>query len=453
VIERVHGDGRPAGWRDEPIYLDYNATTPVDARAAKAARPYWDRWFGNPSSAHAYGEQPRKAVALAREQVAALIGAGADEIIFTGSGSEADQLAIRGAVLAGLRAARGDKPRVITQVTEHPAVVACCEALERWHGAVVTWLPVDADGLVSPEVVADVLARPARARGPAVVSVMLGNNETGAIQPITQIAAAAHAHGALVHVDAAQAAGKIDIDVTALGADLLTLVGHKMYAPKGIAALYVRAGTTLEPVIYGGGQERGLRAGTENAALIAALGAAAELAASDLARGAEARLTGLRDRLHTRLASSLPGRVHLNGPPERRLPTTLNISITGLRGHELLAAAGGIAASTGTACHSGLYEPSQVLTAMGLDQNRAMAAIRLSVGRWTTEAEIDAAADHLAEAAICLTKPARAEDEPAVGCALAAPRGRGGRSRKPENETESPLHPGHACLRPGAHRP
>jgi len=403
----VHGDGRPAGWRDEPIYLDYNATTPVDARVAKAARPYWDRWFGNPSSAHAYAEQPRKAMARAREQVAALIGAAADEIIFTGSGSEADQLAIRGAVLAGLRAGPGGMPRVITQVTEHPAVVACCDALERWQIAQVTRLEVDSSGLVSPEAVADVLARPCRPGGPAVVSVMLGNNETGAIQPITQIAAAAHAHGALVHVDAAQAAGKIDIDVTTLGADLLTVVGHKMYAPKGIAALYVRAGITLEPVIYGGGQERGLRAGTENTAMIAALGAAAELAARDLAHGAEARLTGLRDRLHTRLASSLPGRIHLNGPPERRLPTTLNISIAGLQGHELLAAAPGVAASTGTACHSDRHEPSRVLTAMGIGQHRAMAAIRLSVGRWTTEAEIGAAADHLAEAAIRLTKPAR----------------------------------------------
>src|SRR6266536_6574006 len=331
-MERVHagtaGDGRPAGWRDEPVYLDYNATTPVDARVAEAARPYWDQWFGNPSSGHAYGEQPRQAVARAREQVAGLIGAAAGEIIFTGSGSEADQLAIRGALLAGLRVAPDGTPRVITQVTEHPAVLACCDALERWHGGRVTRLPVDSSGLVSPEAVADALARPARARGPAVVSVMLANNETGTIQPVTQIAAAAHAHGAVVHVDAAQAAGKTGIDVTALGADLLTVVGHKMYAPKGIAALYVRAGTALEPVIYGGGQERGLRAGTENVALIAALGAAAELAARDLAAGAEARLAGLRDGLHTRLAAALPGRIQLNGPPERRLPTTLNISIT-----------------------------------------------------------------------------------------------------------------------------
>jgi cysteine desulfurase len=235
-----------------------------------------------------------------------------------------------------------------------------------------------------------------------VVSVMLANNETGAIQPVTQIAEAAHAHGAVLHVDAAQATGKTGIDVTALGADLLTVVGHKMYAPKGIAALYVRTGTALEPVIYGGGQERGLRAGTENVALIAALGAAAELAARDLAGGAAARLASLRDRLHARLAAALPGQVELNGPLDRRLPTTLNISITGLRGHELLAAAPGVAASTGSACHSGQHTPSPVLTAMGLDEGRALAAVRLSVGRWTTEADTDAAAGQLADAAIRL---------------------------------------------------
>ena len=406
------GDGRPAGWPGEPVYLDYNATTPVDTRVAEAARPYWDQWFGNPSSDHAYGERPRQAVARARKQVAALIGAAAGEIVFTGSGSEADQLAIRGAVLAGLRATPGGTPQVITQVTEHPAVLACCEALERWHGAQVTRLPVDASGLVDPEAVTDALARQARARGPAVVSVMLANNETGAMQPVGPIADAAHEHGALLHVDAAQAAGKTSIDVTALGADLLTVVGHKMYAPKGVAALYVRAGTALEPVIYGGGQERGLRAGTENVALITALGAAADLARYDLACGSESRLAGLRDRLHGRLAAALPGRVGLNGPPGHRLPNTLNVSIAGLHGYELLAAAPGVAASTGSACHSGQHTPSPVLTAMGLDERRALAAIRLSIGRWTTEADVDAAVGHLADAATRLADPGRRKASP-----------------------------------------
>jgi len=400
------GDGRPPGWPGGPVYLDYNATTPVDARVAEAARPYWDQWFGNPSSGHAYAYRPRRAVARAREQVAALIGASPDEIVFAGSGSEADQLAIRGAVLAALRRAPGSRPRVITQPTEHPAVLASCEALARWHGAQVTRLPVDRAGLADPEAVADALRPGPAAAGPALVSVMLANNETGAIQPVREIAAAAHAHGALVHVDAAQGAGKIGIDVTGLGADLLTVVGHKVYAPKGVAALYVRAGVELEPVIYGGGQERGLRAGTENVALIAALGAAAELARGDLASGSAARLAGLRDRLHRALAAALPGRVELNGPPDRRLPGTLNVSITGLRGHDLLAATPGVAASTGSACHSGQHRPSPVLIAMGLDENRALAAIRLSAGRWTTETEIDDAAGQLAAAAIRLADPA-----------------------------------------------
>ena len=415
------GDGRPAGWPGEPVYLDYNATTPVDTRVAEAARPYWDQWFGNPSSDHAYGAAPRQAIALARKQVATLIGAAPGEIVFTGSGSEADQLAIRGAVLAGLRAAPGSTARVITQVTEHPAVLACCEALERWHGVQVTRLPVDSSGLIDPEAVADALARPARAQAPAVVSVMLANNETGVMQPVGPIADAAHEHGALLHVDAAQAAGKTGIDVTALGADLLTVVGHKMYAPKGVAALYVRAGTALEPVIYGGGQERGLRAGTENVALIAALGAAAELARYDLASGSESRLTGLRDRLYGRLAAALPGRVELNGPPGRRLPNTLNVSIAGLRGYELLAATPGVAASTGSACHSGQHTPSPVLTAMGLDEARALAAVRLSAGRWTTEADIDTAADQLADAAIRLAEAAGRPTAPTALSGMAPP--------------------------------
>ena len=225
-------DGRPAGWPWGPVYLDYNATTPVDARVTQAVQPYWDQWFGNPSSDHVYGEQPRQAVARAREQVAKLIGAAPDEIVFTGSGSEADQLAICGAVLAGLRTGPEVRPRVVTQVTEHPAVLACCEALERWRDADVTRLPVDAVGLVDPQAVAGALSS-STTRAPAVVSVMLANNETGAIQPIAEIADAAHAYGAVLHVDAAQAAGKIGIDVAGLGADLLTVVATRCTRPRG----------------------------------------------------------------------------------------------------------------------------------------------------------------------------------------------------------------------------
>ncbi|MFB7172283.1 cysteine desulfurase family protein [Streptomyces sp. NPDC056254] len=375
---------------DGPLYLDYNATTPVDPRVAEAMEPYLARWFGNPSSGHAYGAEPKQALERARRQVAALIGARADEIVFTGSGSESDNLAIRGAVLA----AETDRPHLITQITEHPAVLETCRALERLHGADVTYLPVDHHGLMDPQ---DLTA--AFTPRTVLVSVMAANNETGALQPVSELARITRAHGALFHCDAAQAAGKIPLDVTASGVDLMTVVGHKMYAPKGIAALYVRTGVTLEPLVYGGGQERGLRAGTENVALATALGTAAQLAADDLTDGDHHRIRELRDHLHSRLAAALPGRVHLNGPAEPRLPNTLNVSIDGVRGHELLTAIPEIAASTGSACHSGAHTPSPVLSAMGLDTDRSLAALRLSLGRWSTPDDINLAADLLIAAA------------------------------------------------------
>ncbi|WP_204357719.1 MULTISPECIES: cysteine desulfurase family protein [unclassified Streptomyces] len=365
-----------------PIYLDYNATTPVDPRVAEAVQPYLAARFGNPSSGHAYGARPKQALARARRQVATLIGASADEIVFTGSGSEADNLAIRGAVLAS----KTGRPHVITQITEHPAVLETCRALERLHGAEVTYLPVDHHGLVDP---ADLTA--ALTPHTVLVSVMAANNETGSLQPVAQLARITHAHGALFHCDAAQAAGKIPLNVSELGVDLMTVVGHKMYAPKGIAALFVRSGVALEPLVYGGGQESGLRAGTENVALAVALGTAAQLAAEDLTDGARHRIAAMRDRLHDRLADGLPGRVRLNGPSGGRLPNTLNISIEGVRGHELLDAVPEIAASTGSACHSGDHRPSPVLSAMGLDPARGLSALRLSLGRWTTTDDIDRA--------------------------------------------------------------
>jgi cysteine desulfurase len=363
-----------------PVYLDYNSTTPVDPRVTEAMRPYLTDWFGNPSSSHAYGAEPQRALALARGQVAALIGADASEIVFTGSGSEADNLALRGAVLA----AKTDRPHVITQVTEHPGILETCHALERHHGTAVTYLPVDGDGLVDPAVLASALTERT-----VLVSVMAANYETGALQPIAELARITHAHGALFHCDAAQAAGKIPMDVRDLGVDLMTIVGHKMYAPKGIAALYIRADVALEPLIYGGGQERGLRSGTESVAHTAGLGAAAQLASEELADGGAQRIAALRDRLHTGLTARLPGRIHLNGPAEPRLPNTLNISIDGIRGHELLDAVPEIAASTGSACHSGDHRPSPVLSAMGLPDTRSLAALRLSLGHWTTADDIE----------------------------------------------------------------
>lgn len=385
----TRGPVRP-GPADGPVYLDYNATTPVDPRVAAAMGPYLTDFFGNPASGHPYGAEPRRALAGARAEVAALIGARADEVVFTASGSEADLLALRGAVLAAGR----PRPRVITQATEHPAVLETCRALERLHAVRVTVLPVDGDGLVAPAALAAALTEDT-----VLVSVMAANNETGALQPIAELAALAREHGALFHCDAAQAAGRIPLDVGQLGVDLLTLAGHKMYAPKGVAALYVREGVRLEPVVYGGGQERGLRAGTESVALAVALGTAARIAAEDLAGGEQARIAALRDELHQRLAAALPGRVHLNGPDRRRLPNTLNVSLDGVRGHELLAAAPEIAASTGSACHSGTHAPSPVLTAMGLGSARALAALRLSLGRWSTTADIETAADVLVKAA------------------------------------------------------
>ncbi|MEU0086184.1 cysteine desulfurase family protein [Streptomyces sp. NPDC006274] len=390
------------GLADGPVYLDYNATTPVDPRVAEVMRPYLTDFFGNPSSSNPFSQEPRRALARARAQVAGLIGARPGEIVFTGSGSETDLLALRGTVLASGR----PHPHVVTQATEHPAVLETCRALERLHGARVTLLPVDGDGLVEPAALAAAFTEDT-----VLVSVMAANNETGALQPVAELAALTHEQGALFHCDAAQAVGRIPLDVGELGVDLLTIVGHKMYAPKGAAALYVRDGVTLEPVVYGGGQERGLRAGTENVALAVALGTAARIAAGELASGAPARIAALRDNLHQWLTDGLPGRVHLNGPQKKRLPNTLNASLDGVLGHELLAAASQIAASTGSACHSGTHTPSPVLTAMGLDPARALGALRLSLGRWTTPGDIETAATGLIRAATALTGPSGATQE------------------------------------------
>ncbi len=383
------------GLADGPIYLDYNATTPVDPRVVDAALPYLTHHFGNPSSSHAYARTPRAAVDQARGEVADLLGAAAEEIVFTGGGSEADTLAIRGAALA----ARGD--HVITQVTEHPAVLEACRSLQA-DGFTVTQLPVDSYGRVDP---ADLEA--AITDRTVLVSIMAANSETGTRQPLDALATIAHRYGALFHTDAAQAAGKVPLDVTELGVDLLTVVGHKMYAPKGIGALYLRSGVDLHPIIHGGGQERGLRAGTENVAFIAALGAAAQIAADELPDSAT-RLAVLRDRLHHQLDRLMPGDVHLNGHPTDRLPGTLNLSLTGVNGKDLLAATPRIAASTGSACHEGVDTPSAVLTAMGLPAERARSAIRLTLGRWTTTDQVDRAAHLLAAGAASLRQEATA---------------------------------------------
>ncbi len=385
--------GQSAGLAGQSVYLDYNATTPVDPRVLEIMLPYLDTHFGNPSSAHSFGLKPHAALARARAQVAALIGAAPAEILFTGSGSEADATAIRGVATAAIRSGVG-RPHVIAQATEHPAVLAACDYVRDHHGAEVTVLGVDARGLVDPRDLAAAL-RPET----VLVSIMLANNETGVLQPIAELAGITRGHGALFHTDAAQAVGKIPVNVTELGVDLLTLVGHKFYAPKGVGALYVREGVALEALIGGGGQEQGRRAGTENVPYAVALGAAAELAAADLAAGSADRLAELRDRLQRELQMRLPGRAHANGSGAPRLPQTLNISIDGTLGHAVLSACPNLAASTGSACHAGTHRPSPVLAAMGVDEERGLAAVRLTLGPWSTEADVLTAAKAIIEAA------------------------------------------------------
>ncbi|MEN9636070.1 MAG: hypothetical protein RL077_4474 [Verrucomicrobiota bacterium] len=367
-----------------PVYLDYNASTPVDPAVAAAMRPLLETAFGNPSSGHWASGAAKSALEHARGQVAALLGASADEIVFTSGGSEANNLALKGTFFA--RRDRGD--HIITTAVEHPAVLRPCQFLEKL-GATLTILPVDRFGRVDPYAV-----RRAITSRTILISVMHANNEVGTIQPLAEISALARAHGVLFHTDAAQSVGKISTRVDALGVDLLTIAGHKLYAPKGVGALYVRRGITLEPLIHGAGHEQGRRAGTESALLAAGLGAACVLA-QDLSPMTAVRAR--RDRLWDHLQRADGDRVVLNGHPEFRLPNTLNVSFVGRIGGEILHALGDVAASTGSACHSGQVELSPVLKAMGVPPEIGLGAVRFSLGRGTTEAEIDAVAARLRE--------------------------------------------------------
>ena len=378
-----------------PIYLDYNATTPIDPVVVEAMLPYLSEHFGNPSSSHSYGHVAHKAVDAARAQVAQLLGCTAQEITFTGGGSESDNLAIRGIALA-----YQDKGKhIITQITEHPAVLQTCHALERLHGFRVTYLPVDRSGRVSIEEVEAAIDNKT-----VLITIMHANNETGTLQPIAEIAKIARKHGVLLHTDAAQSVGKIPVRVEELDVDLLTVAGHKLYAPKGIGALYGRQDLNLEPVIYGGGQESGRRAGTESVAHMVALGTACLLAQEHLSEN-ETRLRSMRDNLQRVIKQCAPGHVHLNGHVTERLPNTLNISVDGVNGEEVLAITPEIASSTGSACHEGSTDPSPVLMAMGFSRERALGAMRLTLGRWSTEEEIARAARLLAKSIeTCLRK-------------------------------------------------
>jgi cysteine desulfurase len=372
-----------------PIYLDYNATTPVDPAVLAAMLPYLREHFGNPSSAHAYGKAARDAVDVARAQVAGLLGAEADEVVFTGGGSEASNHAIKGACFVG--GPRPDAVHVITTAVEHPATARPVEFL-RALGAEVTVLPVDRFGRIDPDAVRRAITPRTR-----LVSLMHSNNEVGTLMPVREVAAICRERGVLVHTDCAQSLGKVPAGVNELGVDLLTVAGHKLYAPKGVGALFVRHGVRLEPLIHGAGHETGRRAGTENVPYIVGLGAACEIAAKSLPAETE-RLRALRDRLHAKLRDAPGERVVLNGHPELRLPNTLNVNFVGHVGAELLAKAPGVAASTGSACHEGQVKLSPVLAAMGVPPELGRGAVRLSVGRFTTEGEVDRAAEVLVAA-------------------------------------------------------
>jgi cysteine desulfurase len=378
-----------------PIYLDYNATTPLDPAVLEAMLPYLREHFGNPSSAHVFGRKTHAAVETARQQVGELLGAHADEIVFTGGGSEASNQAIKGAVFAKLHGALGNAAgdfHIITSAVEHPATLQPCAFLERL-GCRITVLRVDSYGCVDP-----VAVRKALGGGATIISIMHANNEVGTLQPIRDIAAIARERGVLLHTDAAQSVGKIEVNVNELGVDLLSVAGHKLYAPKGVGALYVRRGVKLEPLIHGAGHEAGRRAGTENVPYIVSLGAACAVAFRSLP-AATRRLRQLRDGLWDRLRSALGDRVVLNGHPELRLPNTLNVSFVDQVGADLLQAVPEVAASTGSACHEGQVKMSPVLEAMGVPRELGQGAVRLSVGRFTTEDEIDRAAAALANRA------------------------------------------------------
>jgi len=360
----------------DPIYLDHNATTPVLPEVVDAMLPWLREHFGNPSSKHVYGQRAKKAVATARQQVATLVGCVADEIYFTSGGTESNNLAIR-----GIAAACPERTHIVTSVTEHPATEMPCRFLAE-HGFRISRADVDEMGMVRLDTIESSLSQ-----ATALVTIMHANSETGTLQPIREIAAMAHAHGAMMHTDAAQTTGKINYSVAELGIDLLSIVGHKMYAPKGIGALYVRTGTAIEPQSLGGGHEHGLRSGTENVPYIVALGRACEIARED-GEQTNQRIHQLCDELWNGLHEEIPG-LQLNGHPDLRLPNTLNVRFPGVSGNAILEHAPEIAASTGSACHAEDESASAVIRAMGLSEAQALGSVRLTLGRGTTAQDID----------------------------------------------------------------
>ncbi len=364
------------------IYLDYNASTPIDPAVGAAMRPFLDEHFGNPSSGHWASIGAKAALETSRGQVAALLGCHNDEIVFTSGGSEANNLALKGVSFA----LRGKGDHIITTRIEHPAIIEPCRFLERL-GARVSYLSVDGAGRIDPDDL-----RSAITPRTILISVMHANNEVGTIQPIADCARIAHEHGVLFHTDAAQSVGKIPTGVNELGVDLLSVAGHKLYAPKGVGALFVRRGVALEPLTHGAGHEGGRRAGTESALLAVGLGKACELA-RDLTP--MDRIRTLREYFWQALQTRFGNRVALNGHPTYRLPNTLNVSFVGRIGAEILSRLDGVAASTGSACHAGRVELSPVLKAMRIEPEVGMGAIRFSLGRGTTRDEIDMVIERL----------------------------------------------------------
>lgn len=380
--------------------MDANATTPLLPEVVAAMTPFWTEHFANPSSVHQPGQHARAAVEQARQQLATLLHCRPAEIIFTSGGTESNNLAIFGA----LEPRGTDRPHVITSAIEHDAVLKAVEALGKRGDVDVTILPCTPSSRIEPAALAAALTPRTR-----LVSIMLANNETGAIQPIRQLAELAHAAGALFHTDAVQAAGKLPLEVDALGVDLLTLSGHKLYGPKGTGVLYLRRKTTLAPLHFGGPQERQRRAGTENVAGLVGLGCATVLAQSWVNSERPAQLAALRDRLEQNILSQVPGSA-VNGAGELRTPNTTNLRFDGVIAEDLMIALDlqGLAVSAGSACQSGALEPSHVLRAMGLTEAQARASIRLSLMRMTTAEEVQRASDLITQSVARLRSFTRA---------------------------------------------
>ncbi|MGD8370149.1 MAG: cysteine desulfurase family protein [Syntrophobacterales bacterium] len=365
----------------KPIYLDYNATTPIDPEVAEAMRPYLFEHFGNPSSSHWYGSQTKKAVDESRRQVADLLNCKPDEIVFTSGGSESNNYAIKGTTFAN----REKGNHIITSAIEHPAVIEVCKFLAE-RGLQVTYLDVDKFGLVDPLKLEEAITPQT-----ILITIMHANNEVGTIQPIAEIGKITKKHGIVFHTDAAQSVGKIPTEVDELGVDLLTIAGHKLYAPKGIGALYIRRGTRLEKLIHGADHEQGLRAGTENVLEIVGLGKACEIAKRDLEKNME-HMQKMRDLIFDGFRKQWD-EIRLNGHPERRLPNTLSVSFRGIEANKLLSKIKDVAASAGAACHADSVTISSVLKAMKVPLEYGMGTIRFSTGKMTTKEEVDRAVE------------------------------------------------------------